>query len=144
MQFDWLRVFWPTSQEQDFSQHRIWAGTQQIINIHYRTNSLKINDQILNSKNLFLAHSPIFGAKQIFQKKLGCHAQLQVCLWFWCKDLLWKIGADTQESFANLPIICLILEVKFGQAPSNNLIQQVKFSTMYLKKNFNWNMYLLL
>ena len=60
----------------------------------------------------------------------------QVCLWFWCKDLLWKIGADTRESFANLPIICLILEVKFGEAPSNNLIQQVKFSKMYFfKKN---------
>ena len=29
MQSDWLRAFWPKSQEQDFSQ-RICEGTQQI------------------------------------------------------------------------------------------------------------------
>ena len=29
LQSDWLRRFWPTSQEQDFSQ-RVCAGTQQI------------------------------------------------------------------------------------------------------------------
>ena len=28
---NWLRAFWPISQEQDFSQYRICAGTQQII-----------------------------------------------------------------------------------------------------------------
>ena len=33
MQFDWLRVFWPTFQEQDFPKHTIYAGTQKIINI---------------------------------------------------------------------------------------------------------------
>ena len=31
LQSDWLRGFWPISQEQDFSQ-RICAGTQQIKN----------------------------------------------------------------------------------------------------------------
>ena len=46
MQSDWLRAFWPISQEEGFSQYRICAGTQQIINFHYRTNSVKINDQI--------------------------------------------------------------------------------------------------
>ena len=31
LQSDWLRAFWPISQEQNFYQHRICAGTQQII-----------------------------------------------------------------------------------------------------------------
>ena len=31
LQSDWLRAFWPISQEQNFSQNRICAGTQQII-----------------------------------------------------------------------------------------------------------------
>ena len=29
MQSDWLRAFWPISQEQDFSQYMISAGSQQ-------------------------------------------------------------------------------------------------------------------
>ena len=39
LQSDWLRGFWPISQEQDFSQ-RICAGTQQIkiFNIEYSQN----------------------------------------------------------------------------------------------------------
>ena len=31
LQSAWLRAFWPMSQEQDFSQYRIFAETQQII-----------------------------------------------------------------------------------------------------------------
>ena len=31
LQSDWLRTFWPISQEQDLSQYGICAGTQQII-----------------------------------------------------------------------------------------------------------------
>ena len=31
LQPDWLTELWPLSQEQDFSQYRICAGTQQII-----------------------------------------------------------------------------------------------------------------
>ena len=47
LQSDWLRAFWPISQEQDFPKHRICLGTQQIINIfYYITYSVKINDQI--------------------------------------------------------------------------------------------------
>ena len=47
LQSDWLRAFWPISQEQDFSQ--IWDLCRNIannINFHYRTTSVKINDQI--------------------------------------------------------------------------------------------------
>ena len=47
MQFDWLRAFWPTSQEQDFSQiYDLCRNTANNKYIHYRTNSVKINDQI--------------------------------------------------------------------------------------------------
>ena len=46
MQFDWLRVFWPTSQEQDFSQiEALYRNTANNKHIHYRTNPMKINDQ---------------------------------------------------------------------------------------------------
>ena len=31
LQSDWLKAFWPISQEQDFFRYRICAGTQQII-----------------------------------------------------------------------------------------------------------------
>ena len=43
----WLRTFWPISQEQKFSQ--IWYFCRNIASntsFHYRTNSVKINDQI--------------------------------------------------------------------------------------------------
>ena len=33
LQSDWLRAFWPISQEKDFSKYRICARTQQIIQI---------------------------------------------------------------------------------------------------------------
>ena len=73
MQSDWLKLFWPISQEQTFSQ--IWGlcgNTANNINFHYRSNSVKINDQISQQieKILFFAHFwpifPIFGAKKIF------------------------------------------------------------------------------
>ena len=47
LQSDWLRTFWPISQEQKFSQ--IWdlySNTANNINFHYITNLVKINDQI--------------------------------------------------------------------------------------------------
>ena len=31
LQSDWLRAFWPVSQEQDLSHYMIYPGTQQII-----------------------------------------------------------------------------------------------------------------
>ena len=46
MKFDWLRVFWPTSQEQDFSQTGLVQEQANNKHIHYRANSVKINDQI--------------------------------------------------------------------------------------------------
>ena len=44
---DWLRTFWPLSQEQKFPQ--IWdlcRNTANEINFNYRTNSVKIKDKI--------------------------------------------------------------------------------------------------
>ena len=76
MQFEWLRAFWPTSQEQDFSQIKdLYRNTANNKDIHYKTNSVKINDQKLEKK-LFLACFPNFGGKKSLPKKLGCHAQL--------------------------------------------------------------------
>ena len=45
LQSDWLRAFWPISQEPDFSQ--VWdlcKNTANIIKLLYRQNSEKIND----------------------------------------------------------------------------------------------------
>ena len=76
MQFEWLRAFWPTSQEQDFSQIKdLYRNTANNKDIHYKTNSVKINDQKLEKK-LFLACFLNFGGKKSLPKKLGCHAQL--------------------------------------------------------------------
>ena len=74
MQSDWLRTFWPISQEPEFSQ--IWdlcRNTGNIINFHYRTNSVKINNTIFQyiQKTLFLAHFPNFGGKKNFAGKPG-------------------------------------------------------------------------
>ena len=47
LQFDWLRTFWPISQEQNFFQ--IWdlcRNTANNIDFHYISNSVKIIDQI--------------------------------------------------------------------------------------------------
>ena len=47
LQSDWLKTFWPISLEQKFSQ--IWdlcRNTENNINFHYRTNSVKIKNQI--------------------------------------------------------------------------------------------------
>ena len=47
LQSDWLRAFWPISQEPDFSQ--VWdlcKNTANIIKFLYRPNSEKINDSI--------------------------------------------------------------------------------------------------
>ena len=44
---DWLRTFWPISQEQKFSPmwDLCWKAANNI-SFHYRANSVKINDQI--------------------------------------------------------------------------------------------------
>ena len=73
MQSDWLRTFWPISQEPEFSQ--IWdlcRNTANITNFHYRTNLVKSNDTFFQyiQKTLSLAHFwpifPIFLAKKFF------------------------------------------------------------------------------
>ena len=72
MQSDWLRTFWPISQEPEFSQ--IWdlcRNTANDINLHYITNSVKINDKIFQciQKNPFMAHFPNFGDKKFCSGK---------------------------------------------------------------------------
>ena len=78
LQSDWLRTFWLVSQEPEFSQ--IWdlcRNTASNINFHYRTNIVKINDNIFQyiQKIMFLAHFcpifPISEAKKIFSEKSG-------------------------------------------------------------------------
>ena len=47
LQCDWLRKFWPIYQEQNYSQiSDLCRNTVNNISFHYRTNSVKINDQI--------------------------------------------------------------------------------------------------
>ena len=46
-QSDWLRTFWPISQEQKFSQKwDLCSNTAKYINFHYRTNPVKFNDKV--------------------------------------------------------------------------------------------------
>ena len=71
LQSDWLRAFWPISQQQDFPKYRICLGTLQIIKFfYYITNSVKINDQIVFKfkKPCFWLISPILWAKRVFPK----------------------------------------------------------------------------
>ena len=47
LQYDWLRAFWPIFQERYFLQrYDLYRNTANNVNFHYRTNSVKINDQI--------------------------------------------------------------------------------------------------
>ena len=66
LQCDWLRAFCSISQE-----HRIANN----INFYYRTNAVKINDQIFKFKKSIF--DPFSGDKKSFSKKTRhCHAQL--------------------------------------------------------------------
>ena len=80
LQLEWLRAFWPITQEQHFSQiEDLYRNTVNNINFHYRTNSGEINDQIFLQiqKTCFrtiFAHFPSFwegGAKKAFPKNLA-------------------------------------------------------------------------
>ena len=82
LQLEWLRAFWPITQEQHFSQiEDLYGNTVNNINFHYRTNSGEINDQIFLQiqKTCFrtiFAHFPSFwegegGAKKAFPKNLA-------------------------------------------------------------------------
>ena len=47
LQTDWLRAFWSTSKETDFSKKwDLCMNTANTINFHYKTNSEKVNDKI--------------------------------------------------------------------------------------------------
>ena len=47
LQSEGLRAFWATSQEEHFSQREdLCRNSVNNTNFHYRTNSVKINDQI--------------------------------------------------------------------------------------------------
>ena len=66
LQSDWLRAFWPISQEKDFPKHSICAGTQQILYNKLWNKFSEISDP-----------SPQFlGQKKFFQKIWLCHPQL--------------------------------------------------------------------
>ena len=81
LQLEWLRAFWPITQEQHFSQiEDLYRNTVNNINFHYRTNSGEINDQIFLQiqKTCFrtiFPHFPSFweggGAKKAFPKNLA-------------------------------------------------------------------------
>ena len=92
LQLEWLRAFWPITQEQHFSQiEDLYRNTVNNINFHYRTNSGEINDQIFLQiqKTCFrtiFPHFPSFweggGGKKSFPKKSGdkvfqYHAKIQ-------------------------------------------------------------------
>ena len=61
LQFDWLRTFWPISQESEFSQiSDLCRNTANNIDFHYRTNSVKINDKIFQYTQKKSCFCPIF------------------------------------------------------------------------------------
>ena len=72
LQSDWLRAFWPIIQ--DLSQILDLCLNPTNNTFHYRTNSVKINDQIFLQiqKTQFLTYlcliSQIFAAKKVFPK----------------------------------------------------------------------------
>ena len=71
--FGWEQ-FGPYLRNKPFPKYGICAGILQIISFHYKTNSVKTNDQIFQyiQKTLFLVHfrsiSPNFGTQKFFQK----------------------------------------------------------------------------
>ena len=76
-----MRTFWPIYQEQKFSQTwDLCRNTANNISFHYRTNSVKINNQIFQyiQKTLVLAHvwfiCPNFGATifSLLKIRLSC------------------------------------------------------------------------
>ena len=83
MQSDWL-IFWPIKEEQRFSQ--IWdlgKNTANNMNFHYRTNSIKTNDQILHSKNLvywpnFSPLSQFWRQNKFLQNIQPCYIQFHI------------------------------------------------------------------
>ena len=68
-QSEWLRAFWPISQEQHFSQtENLYKNTENNINFHYKTNSVKIMTKFFFKFKTFFG--PIFGPfPQFFEAK---------------------------------------------------------------------------
>ena len=73
---DWLGVFWPISQEPEFSQTLdLYRNISNNINFHYIPNAEKIMTKIFNNFKT-PCFGDILGVKKISQKIQLCHAQL--------------------------------------------------------------------
>ena len=86
LQSDWLRTFWPISQEQKFP--RIWdlcRNTANNINFHYWKNSVEVNDQIfqLIQRTLFCAHFLVH-----FYKSWENFSPQKIWIMFWKENIL--------------------------------------------------------
>ena len=69
LQSDWLRTFWPISQEPEFSQIcDLYRNTANNINFHHRTNSVKINFSINPKNHVFGPFSQFWEQKKISGK----------------------------------------------------------------------------
>ena len=88
MQSDWLRTFWPIFQEHLCPD--LCRNTANNINFHYRTNSVKINDQMFQ-KTLFLARFcpilPILGAKNFFAE----NSAVSRTIWYRFLSAYWNL-----------------------------------------------------
>ena len=77
MQTDWLRAFWPKSQEQEFSQILdLCRNKANNKHFHYRTNSVKIVTNFFKLKKPIFCRYPQFLEQEGFSTKSGCHEQL--------------------------------------------------------------------
>ena len=85
LQSDWLRGFWPISQEQDFFQ-RICAGTQQIKMFHIELTQLKLMTKFFfKFKKPYFWPFPLFLGQKKFSMKSSCYAQLLKGFWHHAK-----------------------------------------------------------
>ena len=109
LQSDWLSTLWPISQEQKFSQ--IWdlgRNTSNKISFHYRTNSLRINEQINKFKKL--CFWPILGQNKIFQNIWPCHAH----------NFIWT--SSTMPKFRNKIMIQFQENVSTGRQTEGQIL----------------------
>ena len=73
---DWARVFWPLSQEQDFSQiWDLWKDISKNINFHFKPSSEELMTKFLNKFKktyfwlIFGTFSPFLKENNIFKKQ---------------------------------------------------------------------------
>ena len=99
LQSDWLRGFWPISQEQDFFQ-RICAGTQQIKMFHIELTQLKLMTKFFfKFKKPYFWPFPLFLGQKKFSMKSSCYAQLLKGFWHHAKiqrNLMIQFQENTQ------------------------------------------------